>query len=56
MGPILFFIDTNGYYAGMIELLKLMYPYLRPYLRFAILASLCSIPLAAIKAYQAYFV
>lgn len=33
-----------------------MFPYLRPYLKVAIWASLCSIPLAAIKAYQAYFV
>ncbi|MCO4753896.1 MAG: ATP-binding cassette domain-containing protein [Bacteriovoracaceae bacterium] len=40
----------------MIELLKLMYPYLKPYLKIAIWASACSIPLAAIKAYQAYFV
>lgn len=40
----------------MIELLKLMYPYIRPYLSLAIIATLCSFPLAAIKAYQAYFV
>lgn len=40
----------------MIELLKLMFPYLRPYLKLAIWAALCSIPLAGIKAYQAYFV
>ena len=33
-----------------------MFPFLRPYLKFAILAALCSIPLAGIKAYQAYFV
>lgn len=40
----------------MIQLLKLMFPYLRPYLKVAVWAALCSIPLAAIKAYQAYFV
>lgn len=40
----------------MIELLKLMYPYLKPYLRMAIIATLCSFPIAAVKAYQAYFI
>ena len=40
----------------MIQLLKLMFPYIRPYLKIAVWAALCSIPLAAIKAYQAYFV
>lgn len=40
----------------MIELLKLMFPYLRPYLKVAIIATLCSFPIAAIKAYQAYFI
>lgn len=40
----------------MIQLLKQMFPYLRPYLRLTILATLCALPLAAIKAYQAYFV
>ncbi len=40
----------------MLELLKIMFPFIRPYLKLAIAATLCSIPLAAIKAYQAYFV
>lgn len=40
----------------MIELFKKMYPYLRPNLKLAILSALCSIPLAAIKAYQVYFI
>jgi subfamily B ATP-binding cassette protein MsbA len=40
----------------MLELFKLMYPYIRPFLRLAIIATLCSFPIAAIKAYQAYFI
>lgn len=40
----------------MIALLKQMYPYIKPYLRLAIVATLCSFPIAAIKAYQAYFI
>ena len=40
----------------MLELLKLMFPFLRPYLKLAIGASLCAVPIAAMKAYQAYFV
>ena len=40
----------------MLELFKFMYPFIRPYLKYAIFASACSIPLVAIKAYQAYFV
>lgn len=40
----------------MLKLLKLMLPFLRPYTKLAIAATLCSLPLAAIKAYQAYFV
>ena len=40
----------------MLELLKLMFPFIRPYLKTAIIATLCSIPLAGIKAYEAYFV
>lgn len=40
----------------MLKLLKLMFPYIRPYLKLAIAATLCSVPLAGIKAYQAYFV
>ena len=33
-----------------------MFPFLRPFLRLAIIATLCSFPIAAIKAYQAYFI
>ena len=33
-----------------------MFPYIKPYLRLAILATLSSFPIAAIKAYQAYFI
>jgi subfamily B ATP-binding cassette protein MsbA len=40
----------------MLEVLKKIYPYLKPFLKKAILAALFSIPLAAIKAYEAYFV
>jgi subfamily B ATP-binding cassette protein MsbA len=40
----------------MINLLKLMFPYIRPHLRLAIIATLCAFPIAAIKAYQAYFI
>lgn len=40
----------------MKNLLKQMYPYIRPHLKLAIMATLCAIPLAAIKAYQAYFI
>ena len=40
----------------MKELFKLMYPFIKPYLRLAIIATLCSFPIAAIKAYQAYFI
>ena len=40
----------------MINLLKLMFPYIKPYLKLAIIATLCSFPIAAIKAYQAYFI
>ena len=40
----------------MIQLLKLIYPYIKPYLKLAVLATLCSLPIAAIKAYQAYFI
>lgn len=43
-------------WAPMIELIKKMYPYLRPNLKLAIWATLCSLPLAAIKAYQVYFI
>jgi subfamily B ATP-binding cassette protein MsbA len=42
--------------ASMLALLKQMYPYLKPNLRLAIIAALCSLPLAAIKAYQVYFI
>lgn len=40
----------------MILLLKQMFPYIRPYLKLAIFATLCSFPIAAIKSYQAYFI
>lgn len=40
----------------MLQLLKQMFPYIRPYMKLAVIATLCTIPLAAIKAYQAYFV
>lgn len=40
----------------MIELLKQVYPFIRPHLRLAIFAALCSLPLSVITAYQAYFV
>jgi len=40
----------------MFLLLKQMFPFLRPYLKYAIAATLCAFPIAAIKAYQAYFV
>ena len=34
----------------------MMFPFIKPYLRLAIIATLCAFPLAAIKAYQAYFI
>lgn len=40
----------------MLNLLKLMYPFLKPYLGYAIIATLCAFPVSAIKAYQAYFI
>ena len=40
----------------MISLLKLMFPFVRPYWKFALFSILLSLPLAAIKAYQAYFI
>ncbi len=40
----------------MIELLKLMFPYLKPFWKKALFASLLSLPLAGIKAYEAYLV
>ena len=40
----------------MLQLLKTMFPFIRPYMKLAVAATLCSVPLAAIKAYQAYFV
>lgn len=40
----------------MIEQLKRLWPYVREYKGKAILAFLCSFPLAAIKAYQAYLI
>ncbi|MEE2671257.1 MAG: ABC transporter ATP-binding protein [Bdellovibrionota bacterium] len=40
----------------MLQILRQMYPFLKPYLRTAIIATLCSVPLALLKAYQAYFI
>lgn len=40
----------------MLHLLRLMFPYLRPFWKEAVLASLLAFPLAAIKAYEAYLV
>ena len=45
-----------GNIFAMLELVKQMFPFLRPYLRFALFAAFCGLPLAGIKAYQAYFV
>jgi len=40
----------------MISVLKLMFPYLRPFWKEAVLATLLAFPLAAIKAYEAFLV
>ncbi len=40
----------------MIKFFKMIYPYAKPYLKPIIIALICSIPLAAIKSYQAYFI
>ncbi len=40
----------------MRQLLIRIFPYLKPYMALTITATLCALPLAAIKAYQAYFV
>lgn len=40
----------------MFNVLKLMFPYLRPFWKEALLATLLAFPLAAIKAYEAYLV
>lgn len=40
----------------MITVLRQMYPFIRPQLKWAIIAALCSLPISAIKAYQAFFV
>ena len=40
----------------MLNVLKLMFPYLRPFWKQALLATLLSFPLAAIKAYEAFLV
>ena len=40
----------------MFAVLKLMFPYLRPFWKQAVLASLLALPLAAIKAYEAFLV
>ena len=40
----------------MFQVLKLMFPYLRPFWKEALLATLLAFPLAGIKAYEAYLV
>ena len=40
----------------MINVLKLMFPYLRPFWKEAVFATLLAFPLAAIKAYEAFLV
>lgn len=40
----------------MLKVLKLMFPYLRPFWKEALLAALLAFPLSAIKAYEAYLV
>ena len=40
----------------MLKVLKLMFPYLRPFWKQAVFASLLAFPLAGIKAYEAYLV
>ncbi len=40
----------------MLAVLKLMFPYIRPYWKQALLASLLALPLAGIKAYEAFLV
>lgn len=40
----------------MFQVLKLMFPYLRPFWKQAVLATLLSFPLAGIKAYEAFLV
>ncbi|MDA8793412.1 ABC transporter ATP-binding protein/permease [Bacteriovoracaceae bacterium] len=40
----------------MIDILKKIFPFLRPNLSLAMAAAVCSLPLAAIKSYQAYFI
>jgi subfamily B ATP-binding cassette protein MsbA len=40
----------------MLNVLRLMFPYLRPFWKQAVLASLLALPLAGLKAYEAYLV
>jgi subfamily B ATP-binding cassette protein MsbA len=40
----------------MLKVLKLMFPYLRPFWKEAVFAALLALPLSAIKAYEAYLV
>jgi subfamily B ATP-binding cassette protein MsbA len=40
----------------MLKVLKLMFPYLRPFWKEAVFATLLAFPLAGIKAYEAYLV
>jgi subfamily B ATP-binding cassette protein MsbA len=40
----------------MLNVLKLMFPYIRPFWKEAVIATLLALPLSAIKAYEAYLV
>lgn len=42
--------------SSMVEVLKLMFPYLRPFWKQSLVAVLLALPLAALKAYEAYLV
>jgi subfamily B ATP-binding cassette protein MsbA len=48
--------SSNKINPQMIEVLKLMIPYLRPFWKQALVAIILAIPLAALKAYEAYLV
>lgn len=40
----------------MLEVIKMMLPFIRPYKKTVILSLICALPVSAIKAYQAYLV
>lgn len=40
----------------MLKVLKSMFPYIRPFWKEALVATLLALPLAGIKAYEAYLV